>query len=272
VTPERLAELRALAEGATPGPWESMFTGGALNPINLEVYCLAQRITGINVATVGLSPGSGAEPGPYCGKDADADFIAAARTAVPELLDYAASLRADVKALAEGNEELLADERALTAERDALKAECERLEKARAQSKGHVVFVNKELAAMIGEMATLTDERDAARTRIAELAEGINYDAAVTKRLRARVALLEAVVRGCLPSLDPSAIARYDALAEAFYQDTRIMAPGKSVPMEMANSMPPDDVRQDQWQKWHAARLAKLHADALAALDVPGVP
>lgn len=65
-------------------------------------------------------------------------------------------------------------------------------------------------------------------------------------------------------SLPPTAA--YDTLAEEFYNDTRIMAPGKSVALEMAMSQPPDDVRMDQWRKWRDERVKKADALLKAAI------
>lgn len=61
VTKERIAELRALCEAATPGPWIAAD----------ECILIAE----------------------------DATFIAAARTALPELLDYIAELEKQVEHL-----------------------------------------------------------------------------------------------------------------------------------------------------------------------------
>jgi hypothetical protein len=76
------------------------------------------------------------------------------------------------------------------------------------------------------------------------------------------------LIRDLLPLLDPSASARWDALAELFYRETGIMAPGKSVPMEMAMQQPPDDVRTAQYRKWHGEYVERLYHRALAVLAV----
>jgi hypothetical protein len=61
MTTERLAELSAIAAGATPGPWISLFR--------------AVRI-----------PQAGEPFDMFVGDEDDADFIVAAREAVPELI------------------------------------------------------------------------------------------------------------------------------------------------------------------------------------------
>jgi hypothetical protein len=71
MTPERIAELRALAESAVPGPWRAtqyatVWSEGAETRV---------------ADTVGSSHG-------------DARFIAAARTALPEALDAIERVRA----------------------------------------------------------------------------------------------------------------------------------------------------------------------------------
>jgi hypothetical protein len=76
------------------------------------------------------------------------------------------------------------------------------------------------------------------------------------------------ILRDLLPFLDPSASARWDTLAELFYRDTGIMAPGKSVPMEMAMGQPPDDVREDQYRKWHCEYVTRLYHRAVAVIAV----
>ena len=71
---ERLAELRALSDAATPGPWA----------INLQSPDLAANIGNAEkwVCAVTQEGGHG-----------DIDFIAASRTAIPELLDEIKRLR-----------------------------------------------------------------------------------------------------------------------------------------------------------------------------------
>lgn len=78
MTPERIAELRRLAEAATKGPWE------AKEPAFMP---------GVKARVFG--PGYAPKhDGKECLPLADAAFIAAARSAVPELLDEVERLRA----------------------------------------------------------------------------------------------------------------------------------------------------------------------------------
>jgi hypothetical protein len=102
MTDERLAELEGLARAATPGPWEVETTP---RPSGTGVYRRGLTITspgkpnrtyphmpGI-VAMIGGSSSFENEPALA---DADRDFIAAARTAVPELVAEVRRLRADL--------------------------------------------------------------------------------------------------------------------------------------------------------------------------------
>ncbi len=56
--------------------------------------------------------------------------------------------------------------------------------------------------------------------------------------------------------LNPDFTARIDVLAERFYRETGIMGPGKSVPVEMAATQPPDDIRRAAWKEWTARASA----------------
>lgn len=42
----------------------------------------------------------------------------------------------------------------------------------------------------------------------------------------------------------------FEALAAAFYRETGMMAPGKSMPLEMCGSQPDDDRRAERWRHW----------------------
>ena len=48
----------------------------------------------------------------------------------------------------------------------------------------------------------------------------------------------------------PSAMASFEAHAEAFYRETGIMAPGKSVPLEMSTSQPDYETRHIKYAEW----------------------
>lgn len=128
MTPERIAEIRRLAEAATKGPWtakEPAFAPG----IKARVFGPTYKGKFEGQETMAVP---------------DADFIAAAREAVPELLDDVDRLEARVKELSNPatwratinrleSAELAAlaelDER--IAENAALKARVEKLEEVR---------------------------------------------------------------------------------------------------------------------------------------------
>lgn len=84
----RLAELRALADDATAGPWWGGGNNRRRDAIGL-VGRTSDRGTGNAIAVLN---GIGMD------RVADAAFIAASRTAVPELLDEIERLRAELGA------------------------------------------------------------------------------------------------------------------------------------------------------------------------------
>jgi hypothetical protein len=98
MTPERLAELKALADAATPGPWEA--TNGSRAAIErVEGRVLVRHVH--HDTMVILRPDGTRRAFAF----EDLPFIAAARTAVPELLAEVERLRillADVHAMARG--------------------------------------------------------------------------------------------------------------------------------------------------------------------------
>ena len=88
-------QLRMLAAQATPGPWEAdgrvveqkyWNKGFPEDPVSCEVECLAYCYGGT---------------GRGVGRPEDAAFIAAARSAVPELLDRVADLEATLQRVRE---------------------------------------------------------------------------------------------------------------------------------------------------------------------------
>lgn len=81
VTPERVAELRALADAATPGPWE--YGTAMCCPDMGWVDGPSGRVCGLATKS---THGMNAE---------DAEFCAASRTALPEALDEIERLRAE---------------------------------------------------------------------------------------------------------------------------------------------------------------------------------
>lgn len=108
MTPDDLAAIAALAAAATPGPWIS----GGFGPSDTWV-----RITqcegwpGTPVCEVGHN---------VANRNADAAFIAAARTAVPALLAHIATLTADALALHDALARVTRERDAAVAARDAL--------------------------------------------------------------------------------------------------------------------------------------------------------
>lgn len=52
---------------------------------------------------------------------------------------------------------------------------------------------------------------------------------------------------------------RFEIMAEAFYRMTRRMAPGKSVPMEMASTCSYEE-RSAAWEVWNEAYSPVIHA------------
>lgn len=85
-----LRELRELADAATPGPWDVSWTYG---DAKTERYCVLGPKPFDNpiAATSRLKQGA-----------SDAEFIAAARTAVPALLDALEDARELMRAFADG--------------------------------------------------------------------------------------------------------------------------------------------------------------------------
>ncbi len=57
----------------------------------------------------------------------------------------------------------------------------------------------------------------------------------------------------------------YENLAEEFYRDTMMIAPGKSVPEEMARD---EEARGKAWNAWLKERRTKLLAEYRAALGL----
>lgn len=60
-----------------------------------------------------------------------------------------------------------------------------------------------------------------------------------------------------LGSPDPNE--RFEALAERFYRETGIMAPGKDVPAASGDDMPYDE-RRKRWSEWQTARIDGFRA------------
>lgn len=119
-TPERAAEWRALADAATPGPWHAHFgTHGDPEVVLDPAWSKFTRVADVSTAS-----------GDY-GR-ADARFIAAARDAVPALLDLVERLTGERDAALrellaetyrpEGGEIVMRELGRVKAERDAARA------------------------------------------------------------------------------------------------------------------------------------------------------
>jgi hypothetical protein len=78
ITDARLKEIKEITEKATPGPWYD-------NHLQAYAFC------------VGSENGVKTEICPIINKQKDAKFIAIARTAIPELLEYIETLQTDGK-------------------------------------------------------------------------------------------------------------------------------------------------------------------------------
>ena len=78
MTDKRLAELRALSEAATPGPWA----------VDIQTPDLAANIGNAEKGVCAVTKEGG---------HGDIAFIAASRTAIPELLDEIQELREEVE-------------------------------------------------------------------------------------------------------------------------------------------------------------------------------
>lgn len=90
-TPEQRQEWRALADGATEGPWEAAR--------DRDNWIVGDLWNGLNGMVGGFAAGGGPQA------EADAAFIAAAREAVPRLLDALDAAEAEVERLRRGEED-----------------------------------------------------------------------------------------------------------------------------------------------------------------------
>jgi hypothetical protein len=60
---------------------------------------------------------------------------------------------------------------------------------------------------------------------------------------------------------------RFERDAELFYRETGLMAPGKSMPLEMWNTQTEDE-RRAKWDAWCADRRRAFYADVRATADL----
>lgn len=135
VTPDQLAELRRLAEAATPGPWESSHNVDPPSDDNYHPNNPNREGRGEGPTITGTYRDVKAMAA------ADAAFIAAARTAVPALCAEVERLTAQVAEL--------------EAERDVMSETI----------LGEMIAINKQL---LQHVAALTRERDEARAELAQ--------------------------------------------------------------------------------------------------------
>jgi hypothetical protein len=81
----------------------------------------------------------------------------------------------------------------------------------------------------------------------------------IAERLRQLLSEME------LWAADPTAA--FDQVAEAFYRETGVMAPGKSVPLEMG-AMWTDEERQRRYAAWHLQRRETRHQTIREAIGL----
>ena len=115
-TPD-VAELRRLAEAATPGPWRTEYLMGAGN--DLLTAIIAGRATPDDLRVIGSTLA-----------ERDGKFIAAAVNALPILLDAAAerdALRAELEHMTEARDNARAEVERLAGEQEVLSAAVDRV-------------------------------------------------------------------------------------------------------------------------------------------------
>lgn len=86
MTPERMAELRRLAEAATPGPWRVSMSGYSVKSQDADVPIVAAVHRGAHATADDIERWL-----------PNADLIATARTAIPELLAEVDRLKRDAE-------------------------------------------------------------------------------------------------------------------------------------------------------------------------------
>lgn len=79
----RIAELRRICSEATPGPWDQFFIGSVAGK-SVRIYHEPKDAACIDIAHIPIG---------WFGDGSNPEFIAAARTALPELLDEIERLR-----------------------------------------------------------------------------------------------------------------------------------------------------------------------------------
>ena len=121
MTDERILEIKARAEAATPGPWENGWSNGVTGPTAASFVDLDKKC-GIVSKPKEVFAGE-YYAGVICrtavGRDADAQFIAYARTDIPDLLRHIATLTEQICKLEKDLDEADRDNIALTAALEA---------------------------------------------------------------------------------------------------------------------------------------------------------
>lgn len=164
ITDERLAELRALADAATPGPWG--FANGHAIVRGLEVtgrssYCCISSIAEMADAS-DREDWSEHEDYVFVEPEADGELIVAAVNALPELLAEAERIRTELAgAKPDGWESTAALQEAYTrTEADLLTAQDEQ-KGVRAELARHEAFNQELIAGQDNLRAELAKTRDA---------------------------------------------------------------------------------------------------------------
>jgi hypothetical protein len=117
-------------------------------------------------------------------------------------------------------------------------------------------------------------ERDEAKEKCLQMAEA--HERGIVYRDAMAAALREA--KKYADELDPrNASERYDAIADAFYRETRLWPPGRSMPMAMGGVSEKDEKRaREEWSpfcnRWHERRADEIRTVIDAALAVAPPP
>lgn len=120
-----LDKLKALCEAATPGPWATDVAPRLAGAINATLDGLQRQVAHADGQAAMFDQRRGMETHEVMA--ANAAFIAAARTAVPELIAEVERLRVDLKCEQIRSEDRGASYASAAADRDSLRAECEKL-------------------------------------------------------------------------------------------------------------------------------------------------
>lgn len=115
------------------------------------------------------------------------------------------------------------------------------------------------------------EEVDRLRTRLAGAEASVDEWRALRDIAERRVAELEGALRAMTEWFwgvqTEDAVESYERVGQEFYEDTGMMRPGKSYPVEMY--APDDEVRRSTWDAWVKKKRDALEAKARAALSLP---